>query len=143
MLHPSIRRLANSKPGYSKPDWGMSRVNSSGLKASDKLTMTHQPRAGGFGLWLVTLLLCLPSLFAVFSSSALGKGGTGSSALWFIFQVSQYIGAIGIVVAAALTIMKASEGKISRVAVGLMVVSVSLAVFLQWFAVHIYRSPWF
>jgi hypothetical protein len=105
--------------------------------------MGHAERAGGFGLWLITLLLCVPSAFAVFSSSALGQGGTGSSALWFIFQVSQYIGVVGILVAAALTVMKASEGKISRVAVGLMTLSVFLAVFLQWYAVHIYRSPWF
>ena len=66
-----------------------------------------------------------------------------SSALWFMFQVSQYLGVIGIVVAAALTIIKASEGKISRIALALMGFSVLLSVFLLWFAVHIYRSPWF
>lgn len=113
------------------------------MKVSDEFMMGYAARTGGFGFCLATLLLCLPSAFAVFSSLALGKGGTGSSALWFIFQVSQYVGVIGILVAAALTIMKASEGKISRVAVGLMTLLVLLAVFLQWYAVHIYRSPWF
>ena len=40
-----------------------------------------------------------------------------------MFQVSQYVGGIGIVVAAALVVMKASEGKISRIAMGMMTVS--------------------
>ena len=106
--------------------------------------MTNSPRKGGFGLLGATALLCLPSLFAVFSSSAIAhSGGVGSSALWFMFQVSQYVGGIGIVVAAALVVMKFGEGKISRIALGLMAVSVLGAIFLQWYAVHIYRSPWF
>jgi chromate transport protein ChrA len=106
--------------------------------------MTNSPRKGGFGLLGATTLLCLPSLFAVFTSSAIANsGGSHSSALWFMFQVSQYVGAIGIVVAAALVVMKASEGKISRIALGLMTLSVLGAIFLQWYAIHIYRSPWF
>jgi hypothetical protein len=60
-----------------------------------------------------------------------------------MYQVSQYIGMIGIVVAAALTIIKASDGTTSRIAVILMGFSVLLSVFLLWYAVHIYRSPWF
>jgi len=60
-----------------------------------------------------------------------------------MYQVSQYVGVIGIIVGAALTIIKASEGKISRVAVSLMGFSVPLSAFLLWYAVHIYRSPWF
>jgi hypothetical protein len=105
--------------------------------------MTHELRAGGFGFFFSTLLLCLPSAFSVFSSSALATGGTGSSGLWFIFQVSQYVGTVGIIVAVVLTIMKAGEGKISRAVIGLMTFSIFLAVFLQWYAIHIYRSPWF
>jgi hypothetical protein len=106
--------------------------------------MTNSPRKGGFGLLGVTALLCLPSLFAVFTSSAIASsGGSHSSALWFMFQVSQYVGAIGIVVAAALVVMKAGEGRISRIALGLMTLSVLGAIFLQWYAIHIYRSPWF
>jgi uncharacterized membrane protein len=60
-----------------------------------------------------------------------------------MYQVSQYIGVVGIIVAASLTVFKASEGKSSRIAVTLMGCSVLLAVFLLWYAVHIYRSPWF
>lgn len=106
--------------------------------------MTNSPRKGGFGLLGATALLCLPSVFAVFSSSAIAtSGGQGSSALWFMFQVSQYVGGIGILVGASLIVMKASEGKISRIAIGLMTVSVLGAIFLQWYAIHIYRSPWF
>ena len=89
----------------------------------------------------VTMLMCLPAMLAVFVSAQMADGTYGSSALWFMFQVSQYLGVIGIIVAAALTIIKASEGKISRIALTLMGFSVLLAVFLLWYAVHIYRSP--
>jgi len=92
---------------------------------------------------IATLLLCLPSLFAVFSSLQVAAGGVGTSALWFIFQVSEYVGIVGIIVAAVLTIIKATDGTISRFYVGLMGMSVMLSIFLLWYAFHIYRSPWF
>ncbi len=79
----------------------------------------------------------------VFVSAEISGTSYYSSALWFMFQMSQYIGVIGVIVAASLTIIKASEGKISRIALALMGFSVLLSVFLLWFAVHIYRSPWF
>src|SRR5271156_14331 len=99
--------------------------------------------SGGGGFVIATLLLCLPSLFAVFSSLQVAAGGVGTSALWFIFQVSEYVGIVGIIVAAVLTIIKATDGTISRFYVGLMGMSVMLSVFLLWYAFHIYRSPWF
>lgn len=105
--------------------------------------MTNELRSGGFGMFGVTMLLCLPAVLAVFVSAQISGNSYHSSALWFMYQVSQYISAIGIVVAAALTVIKASEGKISRLAVMLMGFSVLLSVFLLWYAVHIYRSPWF
>ncbi len=103
----------------------------------------EQSRNGGYAMFGVTMLLCLPAMLAVFVSAQITGSAYHSSALWFMYQVSQYIGIIGIIVAAALTIIKASEGKISRIAVMLMGLSVLLSVFLLWYAVHIYRSPWF
>jgi len=103
----------------------------------------EQSRSGGYGLFGVTMLMCLPAALAVFVSAEISGNSYHSSALWFMYQVSQYIGVIGIIVGAALTIIKASEGKISRVAVSLMGFSVLLSAFLLWYAVHIYRSPWF
>jgi hypothetical protein len=91
----------------------------------------------------VTMLLCLPAMLNVFVSAEISGTSYHSSALWFMYQVSQYIAVIGIIVAAALTVVKASEGKSSRIAVTLMGFSVLLSVFLLWYAVHIYRSPWF
>jgi len=91
----------------------------------------------------VTMLMCLPAALAVFVSAQISGNAYHSSALWFMYQVSQYISVIGIVVGAALTVIKASEGKISRIALALMGFSVLLSVFLLWYAVHIYRSPWF
>ena len=105
--------------------------------------MADKPTGGG-GFVISTLLLCLPSLFAVFSSMQIASsGGVGTSALWFIFQVAQYVGAIGIIVGAVLTMIKATDGTISKFYVSLMGLSVMLAVFLLWYAFHIYRSPWF
>jgi hypothetical protein len=91
----------------------------------------------------VTMLLCLPAMLAVFVSGEISGNSYHSSALWFMYQVSQSIGIIGVIVGAALTVVKASDGKSSRIAVTLMGFSVLLSVFLLWYAVHIYRSPWF
>jgi len=87
--------------------------------------------------------LCLPAALSVFVSAQITGNTYHSSALWFMYQVSQYIGMIGIVVAAALTVIKASDRTTSRIAVMLMGFSVLLSVFLLWYAMHIYRSPWF
>ena len=73
----------------------------------------------------------------------IAAGGVGSSALWFIYQVSEYIGVVGVLVSAVLTIIKATDETISWFCVGLMGVSVVFSIFLLWYAVHIYRSPWF
>jgi|SRR5580704_9602546 hypothetical protein len=100
-------------------------------------------RRGGYGMFGVTMLLCLPAMLDVFVSAEISGTSYHSSALWFMFQVCQYLAVIGIIVAAALTVMKASDGKSSRIAVTLMGFSVLLSVFLLWYAVHIYRSPWF
>ncbi len=105
--------------------------------------MTNERRSGGYGMFGVTMLLCLPVMLAVFVSAQISGNSYHSSALWFMYQVSEYIGVIGIVVGAALTVVRASDGKSSRIAVTLMGFSVLLAVFLLWYAVHIYRSPWF
>jgi hypothetical protein len=105
--------------------------------------MTSEPRSGGYGMFGVTMLFCLPAMLDVFVAAQISGTSYYSSALCFIFQVCQYLGVIGIIVAASLTIIKASEGKISRIAVMLMGFSVLLSVFLLWYAVHIYRSPWF
>ncbi|MFZ3215358.1 MAG: hypothetical protein WA192_04785 [Candidatus Acidiferrales bacterium] len=105
--------------------------------------MTTASRSGGYGVFGITVLLCLPAAFAVFSSEATSRGGVGTSGVWFMYQVSQYLSVLGIVVAAAVTAFKASEGKISRIALSLMGLCVGAAIFLLWYAVHIFRSPWF
>ena len=82
--------------------------------------MTNESRSGGYAMFGVTMLLCLPAALSVFVSAQITGNAYHSSALWFMYQVSQYIGMIGIVVAAALTIIKASDGTTSRIAVILM-----------------------
>jgi type III secretory pathway component EscS len=50
---------------------------------------------------------------------------------------------VGILVGTVLTMIKATDGTISKFYVSLMGLSVVLSVFLLWYAFHIYRSPWF
>jgi|SRR5271170_7801623 hypothetical protein len=99
--------------------------------------------SGPAALW-VTLLLLTPSIISFLASAVLSRGADfPSSALWFVYNDSLYIGCVGVIVAAILTVVKAVQGQISRVFVWLMGASVIAAVFLLWYAHHVYRNPWY
>jgi len=101
-------------------------------------------KLSGPGAFWLTLLLVTPSVVSVFASAALAReAGFPSSALWFLYNDSLYIGCVGVVVAAILTVVKAVQGQISRVFVWLMSASIVGAVFLLWYAHHVYRNPWY
>jgi hypothetical protein len=63
--------------------------------------------------------------------------------MWFIYQVSQYLAYLGLVVAVVLTIINAKQAVISRTVVFLMTLSIVSGISALWYAVHIYRSPWY
>jgi len=60
-----------------------------------------------------------------------------------MYQVSQYIAYLGLTVATVLTIINAKQDAISRIIVFLMALSIVCGIAALWYAVHIYRSPWY
>ncbi len=101
-------------------------------------------RRGGVTTLLLTLLLVSPCFFAWASSYVISQGGPNSqSGIWFMYQVSQYIAYLGLIVAAVLTIINAKQDAISRIIVFLMTLSIVSGIAALWYAVHIYRSPWY
>jgi hypothetical protein len=101
-------------------------------------------RRGGVTTLLFTLLLVSPCFFAWASSWVISQGGPNShSGMWFMYQVSQYIAYLGLTVATVLTIINAKQEAISRIIVFLMALSIVCGIAALWYAVHIYRSPWY
>src|ERR1700684_805430 len=101
-------------------------------------------RGGGVATLLCTLLLVSPCFFAWACSWVISQGGPNShSGMWSIYQVSQYLSYLGLIVALVLTIMNIKEAVISRIIVFLMALSIVSGISALWYAVHIYRSPWY
>ena len=99
---------------------------------------------GGVTTLLFTLLLVSPCFFAWASSYVISQGGPNShSGMWFLYQVSQYLACLGLAVAAVLTIINVKQPAISRIIVFLMAISIAGGISALWYAVHIYRSPWY
>jgi hypothetical protein len=98
----------------------------------------------GFPTLLFTVLLVSPCFFAWASSYVISQGGAGShSGMWFMYQVSQYIAYLGLVVAVVLTVINGSQRTISRIFIFLMAVLIASGISALWYATHIYRSPWY
>ena len=99
---------------------------------------------GGVTTLLFTLLLVSPCFFAWASSYVISQGGPNShSGMWFLYQVSQYLACLGLAVAAVLTIINVKQPAVSRTIVFLMAISIVSGISALWYAVHIYRSPWY
>jgi hypothetical protein len=99
---------------------------------------------GGVTTLLFTLLLVSPCFFAWASSYVISQGGPNShSGMWFMYQVSQYLACLGLAVAAVLTIINVKQPAVSRIIVFLMAISIAGGISALWYAVHIYRSPWY
>ena len=105
---------------------------------------TAGPGRSGVPTLLFTALLVSPCFFAWASSYVISQGGAGShSGMWFMYQVSQYIAYLGLVVAVVLTIITGSQLSISRIFVFLMALLIVSGISALWYATHIYRSPWY
>src|SRR5580700_1162098 len=99
---------------------------------------------GGVATLLFTLLLVSPCFFAWACSYVISQGGPNShSGMWFIYQVSQYLAYLGLIAAVVLTMIHAKQDAISRSIVFLMALSIVSGISALWYAVHIYRSPWY
>jgi hypothetical protein len=105
---------------------------------------TAGPGRSGVPTLLFTALLVSPCFFAWASSYVISQGGAGShSGMWFMYQVSQYIAYLGLVVAVVLTIINGWQRAISRIFIFLMALLIVSGISALWYATHIYRSPWY
>jgi hypothetical protein len=106
--------------------------------------MTDTKRSGGWKQLGFVVLLSLPSVFCICTSLQFSQDSDyARSAMWFIYQVSQYVAVVGILVAAGLCVAEFAQARISRVALWMMIATVVLSVYLLWLGVHVFRSPWF
>jgi hypothetical protein len=105
--------------------------------------MVQERGVSGGGKLAISLLLITPSAIAWFASSAIVHDADfPASAMWFTYETSLFIGCVGVLVVAALTVSTAVGRQTSRVFVWLMGTMAAGGIFLLWYAVHIYRSPW-
>lgn len=106
-------------------------------------TTAQDRKMSGPGTFALSLLLMAPSVVAFFASSAIAhEAQFPSSALWFVYEISLYVGCVGVALVAALTISAAIGHWIPSVFVWLMAISAVAGASLLWYASHIYRSPW-
>lgn len=106
--------------------------------------MTETPRSGGWKQLGFVVLLSLPSVFCVCASLQFShESDYARSATWFIYQVSQYVAVVGILVSAGLCVAEYAQATISRIALWLMIATVIVSIYLLWLAIHVFRSPWF
>jgi hypothetical protein len=91
----------------------------------------------------LTLLFAAPAAMSLFASYALMHDWLYStSALWFIYEISYYLGILGAVLAASLTVVQAARRHISITSLWSMGIVTAVAVLLVWYAAHIFHSPW-
>ena len=91
----------------------------------------------------LTLLFAAPSALSLFASYAVMHDWLYStSALWFIYEISFYLGILGAVLAGSLTAVQAARRHIPAAFLWLMGISTAAAVSIVWYAAHIFHSPW-
>jgi len=103
-----------------------------------------QPRKSSGPLKLAfTLLFVTPSALALFASRSLVHHSFPSaSALWLFYEISFYVGIVGIILGIALIIGGIVGRNISPVFLWLMAVAICCAIFFEWYATRIFRNPW-
>jgi undecaprenyl pyrophosphate phosphatase UppP len=106
--------------------------------------MTNPERTDGWKQWGFTVLLALPALFCLAASAQFSNESDYTrSALWFIFQMGQYLAVVCALIGIGVCFYAYADEKTSRVALCLMVATVLSSIYLLWLGIHIYRSPWF
>jgi hypothetical protein len=104
----------------------------------------ERPGKRGVGTFLLTLIMTSPCFFAWATSAVISRGGPEShSGMWFMYQVSTYLSILGLIVTAVLTVIYGTQRMISGIFVALMGFLVVLGSSVLWYAIHIYRSPWY
>jgi hypothetical protein len=98
------------------------------------------------GLFLTVLLLGLPALFAFLGAAGLAQGAPYfKSGLWFFYLVSRnfgFLGFLGVIVAAVMTVRALFQRTVSDVVFGLMAASIVTAIVLLWCAARTLPDLW-
>lgn len=100
-------------------------------------------KLGGAALLALSVLLIAPSALACFASFAIThQWEFPASALWLAYEISWYVAVAGVVIVALLAVYAALGRQISRVFVWLTGIIALAGIVLEWYASHIYRTPW-
>ena len=93
---------------------------------------------------LAIALMCIaPCAVALFASAALAHRAQFSySGLWFIYEVSFFVGCVGVAIATVMAIVEAFRRRISPIFPWLMGIFAAVGIFLLWYAGHIFHNPW-
>jgi hypothetical protein len=104
----------------------------------------HERKIGGPGTFALTLLLIVPAMLAFGAAAGLShQFGFPESALWLIYSGSIYLGYLGVIVAAVLTVVEAFKREIALAFIWLMGTCVVIGLGLLLLAPHFYRNPWY
>lgn len=105
--------------------------------------MVEPRRLSGPENLALTLLLLAPAALSLFASYAIRhRWEFSASALWFVYQISFFLGICGAALAAALIVRQLSDRHIPVAFVWLMATATGGAVAIVWYAAHIYSNPW-
>ncbi len=106
-------------------------------------TTAERPENVGHMRAGLAVLFVAPSGVALFASSALAHHSRFlASGLWFIYEISMYVGCVGAGITALMTIFAVWRHEMSLGLRWFMGILVVVGIFLLWLAGHIYRSPW-
>jgi len=108
------------------------------------MTSIRERKIGGPATFALTLLLIMPALMAFGAAAGLShEFGFPESALWLIYSASIYLGYLGVIVAAVVTVIEAFKREIALAFIWLMGTSVVIGICLLLLAPHFYRNPWY
>ncbi len=106
-------------------------------------TVAQYRRANGPYRFAIALMCIAPSAIALFASWSLARRAEfAPSALWFVYEVSFYAGAVGIGIAAVMAIADAVRRQLPAIFPCLMGAFAIVGILLLWYARHIYQNPW-
>jgi hypothetical protein len=106
--------------------------------------LSERRRIGGPGTFAITLLLITPAILAFSAADATRhEFGFPASALWFIYSAGLYVGYVGVIAAASLTILEALRRQIDAPFVWSMGALVVIGLLLLLYAPYVYRNPWY
>jgi len=103
----------------------------------------QDPRPNGPYRFAIALMCIAPCGVALFASAALAHRAQFSySGLWFIYEVSFFVGCVGVAIATIMAIVEAVRRQISAIFPWLMGIFAAVGILLLWYAGHIFQNPW-